>query len=63
MSVAEMKKVIVEKVEKLSSANELDIVLDLLDKLEAKEKQPVDIDAIFNKAVHLYGNTLHKLAQ
>jgi hypothetical protein len=63
MSVAEMKKAIYEKVDKLSSQDQLDVVLEVLNKFEAKECTPIDIDSIFEKAASRYGNTLQKLAQ
>lgn len=63
MSIAEMKQVIYGKVEKLSSEDQLYVVLDFLKTFETKKENAVDIEEIFNKANNRYSNTLQKLAQ
>lgn len=65
MSVAEMKKAIMEKVEKLSSPDQLDVVLEALNRIENKKDKTaeIDIDALFEDVSARYGNTLRRLAE
>ncbi len=62
MSVAELKKAINEKVENLSSQDDLDFVLDVLNKID-NEKDTTNIDVVFKKADERYGPVLKKLAE
>ena len=63
MSVAEIKKTIHERIEKISSPDQLDIVLEVLDKLDKGENSSFNIDAIFEEASNKYGSTLKRLAE
>lgn len=63
MSVAEIKKAIYEKVEKISSQQQLDVMLEVLKKFESTESSAFDIDSFFEEARTKYENTLHKLTQ
>ncbi len=59
-----MKKEIFDKVEKLSSSAELDIVLNTLKKIDKeKSKKSSSIDSIYEEAVKQYGSVLKKLAE
>lgn len=63
MSVAEMKKTIHEKVENITSQQQLDVMLQVIKRFESNDDVLFDIDSIFEKAASRYGNTLQKLAQ
>lgn len=60
MSVAEMKKLIHEKVEQLNSEEALNEVLRYVEKLDEKEFK---IEEFFNKSKQQYGEALAKLAK
>ncbi len=60
MSVAEMKKAIHDKVDKIENEAALKEVLDHIAKLNDKQFDP---NKFFDKVVEQYGDVLEKLAQ
>ena len=63
MSVAEMKKVINQKMESLNEA-QLKVILKIIEKADDEEKKSkFDAELFFEEVVSKYGNVLQKLAQ
>jgi hypothetical protein len=64
MSVAELKIFIHEKIDSLSSPEQLNIVLDVIKKVENQlDSSAIDAEMIFKEASEKYGNVLKKLAE
>jgi hypothetical protein len=63
MSVAELKLSAFEQLAAIHQETHLKQILDYLTVIARAEKEPKDMQAVFDKAVEQYGPVLEKLAQ
>ena len=57
-----MKQTINKKIDELNEA-QLQVVIDVIEKIDNVKEKSTDIESIFEEAVARYGNVLQKLAQ
>ncbi|MEO6453210.1 MAG: hypothetical protein ABIN97_04020 [Ginsengibacter sp.] len=62
MSVAEMKKAINEKMDKLNE-EQLKVIFEIIEKTDDKQKSKFNAEKFFEEISERYGNVLQKLAQ
>jgi hypothetical protein len=63
MSIQELKKDIVARIEKINTDIALEEVVRLLNELEKNNNKSIDLSSHFDQIVNQYDEVLHKLAQ